>query len=611
MKKQLQAIAVMLTISTAVHAQLPVGTSPQNKKAVLEEFTGIHCGYCPDGHKIGTQIYNADPNNVILINIHSGSFANAAVGEPDFKTPEGTAIDGMSGMLITGYPAGAMNRLVLASPQTAGGMATGRGAWTANAATVKAQSADCNVALQGTLDVQTRVLTVDVEVYYTANSAAATNSLHVFLLEDRIPGPQSNYGNPLYNLANYNADGTYNHNHLLRKALTPTFGMTIPNTTATTLFSTQLTYTIPASYGAVGKTTIPMLGNMEIVAFVTETDRKITNADDGPITMVNFANTVDVASTDLVTEAAVCAGNITPTMKFMNNGSTAVTSAVFSYAINGGAPVNYNWSGTAVNPMTKSTTFTLGTVSFIPQASNTIVVNVVSVNGGADGNAANNIASKTIANNTLIANSLNMQMDFTQDRYGSECQWTLYNEATNAVISTDGPWADLAANGTLLHTKTFTVAQGTCHKLVVTDAYGDGINAGYGVGGYVLRAGGSPLITSNGQYAKGETKLYKTYTVNINPVSVAEISEGVSQVMVYPNPGKGNTTISLNLQQNDQLSVTVYNQLGQVVFETPAKEYAAGSNSVEFDSSNWSAGLYNIVVKGSQMSETKKLTVTK
>lgn len=610
MKKQLLAIVAMLATGTAMHAQLPVSTAPENKKAVLEEFTGIHCGYCPDGHRIGQQIYAADPNNVILINIHSGSFANAAVGEPDFKTPEGTAIDGMSGMGITGYPAGTMNRRVLSGSQSSGGMATGRGAWTANAATIKAESAYCNVALQGTLDVQTRVLTVDVEVYYTANGAAATNSLHVFLLEDKIPGVQSNYGNPLYNLSNYNPDGTYNHNHLLRKALTPTFGMTIPSTTMTTLFTTQLTYTIPATYGAVNKTTEPMLGNLELVAFVTETDRNTINANDGPITLVNFANTIDVASTELVTEAAVCAGNIKPTMKFKNTGSTPVTSAVFSYAINGGAATNYSWTGTAVDPMTKSQTFTLGTVSFSPQATNSFVVNVISVNGGSDQDASNNVVSKTIANNTVVANSLNMQMDFTQDRYGTESSWTVYNEVTNAVISTDGPWSDLSANGTLLHTKAFTVSPTTCYKLVVSDTYGDGINAGYGVGGYILRAGGAPLITSNGQYGKGETKLYKTYTIT-NPVSLVEMSVGLENVSVYPNPGKGITNISLNLQQNDELSVLVYNQLGQLVYEVPAKEYAAGSNNIEFDSSNWSAGLYNVVVKGRESSETKKLTVTK
>ncbi|MCU0361083.1 MAG: Omp28-related outer membrane protein [Bacteroidia bacterium] len=604
MKKLLLVLSGSLLLSSALFAQLPVSTSPENKKAVLEEFTGVNCTWCPAGHVIANNIKAADPNNVILINIHSGAFANVNPGDPDFKTPEGNAIDAMPGMGITGYPAGTMNREVLSGSVMAGS----RSLWTGWANTIKGQSADCNVALQGTLDVQTRVLTIDVEVYYTANSPAATNSLNVFLLESKIPGPQINGSN--VNLSNYNPDGTYNHNHVLRKAITPTFGMTIPTTTMGTLFTAQLTYTIPATYGAVNKTTIPQLGNLEIVAFVAESDRKIINANDGPITLSNFANAVDVGSSNLSAEAFVCAGNLTPSMKFTNLGSSAVTNAVFSYAINGGTPVNYNWTGN-VNPMTPSQTFTLGTISFSPQATNSLVVDVVSVNGGTDGNLTNNVLTKSVANNTVIANNINMQMDFTQDRYGTECKWTVYNEVNNTIIATDGPWSDLSSNGTLLHTKNFTVTPSTCYKLVVTDSYGDGINSGYGVGGYVLRSGGAPLITSNGVYGKGETKLYKTFQQIIDPVSVIESSSFFNQISVFPNPSSGITTLNFELVQNDKLGVVVYNQIGQVVYELPAENYSAGNHRLELDATNWEAGLYNVVINGSLAPKTIKVTITK
>jgi len=28
-----------------------VSKTPENRKVILEEYTGINCGYCPDGHK--------------------------------------------------------------------------------------------------------------------------------------------------------------------------------------------------------------------------------------------------------------------------------------------------------------------------------------------------------------------------------------------------------------------------------------------------------------------------------------------------------------------------------------------------------------------------------
>ena len=205
MKKYLLFFCVLILIIPAF-AQLPVSTVPQNKKIVLEEFTGIYCGYCPDGHTIANTIYANNPGKVVLINIHSGGYANVAAGEPDLKTTMGTAIDGMPGMGIAGYPAGAVNRTIL----TGTVMSAGRGSWTSMGNTIKAQPAYCNVAVEGSVDAVTRVLTYTAQVYYTANSPVTSNSLTVVLLEDKILGPQHNYGSPTpYNASNYNADGSY------------------------------------------------------------------------------------------------------------------------------------------------------------------------------------------------------------------------------------------------------------------------------------------------------------------------------------------------------------------------------------------------------------------
>ena len=55
-------------------AQLPVSTIPENRNVVLEEFTGIHCTWCPDGHLVAATIKAANPNDFFIVNIHEGSF---------------------------------------------------------------------------------------------------------------------------------------------------------------------------------------------------------------------------------------------------------------------------------------------------------------------------------------------------------------------------------------------------------------------------------------------------------------------------------------------------------------------------------------------------------
>ncbi len=74
MKKILfPAIALFSFIASA---QTFVSTSVENKNVILEEYTGISCGYCPDGHKIAQDLHNANPNDVFLINVHTGGYAN-------------------------------------------------------------------------------------------------------------------------------------------------------------------------------------------------------------------------------------------------------------------------------------------------------------------------------------------------------------------------------------------------------------------------------------------------------------------------------------------------------------------------------------------------------
>ena len=86
MKNYYLFLASMLLICNAGVAQYQVSTEVQPKNALLEEFTGINCGNCPDAHKIVANLLLAQEHTVYAIAIHSGYYASPFSDQPDFRT---------------------------------------------------------------------------------------------------------------------------------------------------------------------------------------------------------------------------------------------------------------------------------------------------------------------------------------------------------------------------------------------------------------------------------------------------------------------------------------------------------------------------------------------
>ena len=59
-------IILIFLFFSKVQSQSIVSTEPENKKAIVEESTGIHCGYCPEGHAIINNSISQYPNQVFF-----------------------------------------------------------------------------------------------------------------------------------------------------------------------------------------------------------------------------------------------------------------------------------------------------------------------------------------------------------------------------------------------------------------------------------------------------------------------------------------------------------------------------------------------------------------
>jgi Secretion system C-terminal sorting domain len=100
------------------------------------------------------------------------------------------------------------------------------------------------------------------------------------------------------------------------------------------------------------------------------------------------------------------------------------------------------------------------------------------------------------------------------------------------------------------------------------------------------------------------------YLDNINvstPVGIKEQSQ-LTNVSVYPNPANASAVIKINTEVSENVTLTVYNALGQQVSLSNEK-LVSGINVIEINTAEFANGLYSIVVSNSTGKIVEKLTV--
>lgn len=552
-----------------MNAQTFVSTSPQNKKVILEEFTGVNCVYCPQGHIIANNIKNANPNNVFLINIHVGNFATPGAGQPDFRTSFGTAIANQSG--LTGYPAGTVNRTAFNGlGMASGSTAMQRSNWTNAANQILAQSSYLNVAVQGQINTQTNELTVTVETYYTGNSPVSSNKLNVALLQNNTLGPQTGG----------NMGSNYNHMHRLVHMLTGQWGTNINTTTAGSFNSQTFNYTIPAAYNGV-----PVeIGELELVAFVTETQQKIISGNGAKPTFTGLtANDVKVKSIEAISQQ--CTNTLGPKFTLQNMGQNSLTTLPITYTINGGTPQVFNWSGSLSS--LASTQVQLPAVTYNLQQNNLVEISI------PNDDVANNNSGSTSFSKAIETEFTNITVKITTDQYGSETTWNIKN-SNGTTVASGGPYQDMSSAGTTVQPNVNLTLPNECYTFTVNDSYGDGMfSSAYGFGGYQILANGT-LISglSGGSFTTSDVK---KFGVNTN-LSIGEFANDL--VKFYPNPSNGQITVSLP----EPAKVSISDLSGKVVYSTLMNE---GETNVNL--SNFSSGIYMINFAGDNFTKTDKI----
>ena len=539
--KRISTILLFLLLATTLKAQNLVSTDPYKRNVIIEEYTGVYCGYCPDGHRIANELAAKYQDRLFVLNIHTGGYANDA--SIDFRTEDGNII----GAKVNSFPTGNVNRLA--------NKAVGRDTWSLYVEQQVEQMAECNVAGQVVIDKDARKATVTVEVYYTANSVSETNYLNVVMLQDNIIAYQNgSHLNPAQVVG-----GQYRHMHAFRDAITPTWGEDIAPTTAGTFITKTYEYDIPAKIGSFDVD----IDDIEFVAFVTET--KNEDESTTPVLNANKLHYISAVDENIhptmlsvgASSAFSCSATQPMDIVINNSGVAELTSLKFEVSVDNAEPVVKTWEGNAASGQTFKVAFNVD----MTEGSHNVNVKIVEANGEKyEESKSLSVKKEGWVEYKTESAETEMTIEVVQDKYGSQITWELLG-SDYSVLASGGPYENLKGQVAIeLHRTSVKVPMGECVKFVIKDSKSNGICCQYGDGFYrILNSKGKVIVNGAGDFgAESSCVVSIVEGVEEEPEPGEGIEEVTSSINMYPNPVNDKLYIEAEMEVEEVVVYDIY-----------------------------------------------------
>ena len=573
--KRISTILLFLLLATTLKAQNLVSTDLYKRNVIIEEYTGVYCGYCPDGHRIANELSAKFQDRLFVLNIHAGSYATDA--SVDFRTEDGNVI--FAGSKVSSFPSGNVNRIA--------NKAVDRDLWNLYVEQQVEQMAECNVAGQVIIDKESRKATVTVEVYYTANSISETNYLNVMMLQNNILAYQSgDYLNP-----DQVVGGKYRHMHAFRDAITPAWGEEITPTTAGTFITKTYEYDIPSKIGSFDVN----IDDLEFVAFVTET--KNEDQSTSPILNANKLHYISAVDENVhptmlsvgASSAFSCSSTQPMDIVINNSGVAELTSLKFEVSVDNAEPVVKTWEGNAA----PGQTFKVALNIDLTEGTHNVDVKIVEANGEKyEASKSLSVKKEGWVEYKTESAETEMTIEVVQDKYGSQITWELLG-SDYSVLASGGPYENLKGQVAIeLHRTSVKVPMGECVKFVIKDSKSNGICCQYGDGFYrILNSKGKVIVNGAGDFgAEASCVVSIVEGVEEEPEPGEGIEEVTSSINMYPNPVNDKLYIETEMEVEE---VVVYTITGVIVGQQSTDN---SQQTICIDVTNLNSGIYFVKV---------------
>jgi len=206
------------TVSDTTYIESPVATA-ETKNVIIEEFTGVRCPNCPQGHVIIANIKATNPGRVIAVSLHPinslGKPYNG-VSTQDFQNAKAQSLfDYLEP--IGQEPAAGIDRKKFSGEAY---ILLDKSLWSGYTIQQLTQATPVNLILDKSYDSTNHELTVFAELHYTQN-VTEENKLTILVTESDIITAQLNGAV---------VDTFYNHKDVMRDFISDTQGDLITQT---------------------------------------------------------------------------------------------------------------------------------------------------------------------------------------------------------------------------------------------------------------------------------------------------------------------------------------------------------------------------------------------
>ena len=504
-----------------LQSQTIVSTSPQLKNVVIEEFGGIYCVWCPEGHQIIRDLKTDYPGRIVHLNFQAGDYAVPYDNAPDFRTDFAPLLLEQSG--TSGYPSATINRRVFYGLEQGqpGTTAISRWNWEAALNQEINNTSPVNIAATASINTENNTLEVYVEYYYTSNSDFTSNKLHVAILQNEILGPQIGGG----------LGDEYPQENLFRTFITGQWGETIAQTYAGTFGSRTFSYQLPADIRDIPLDPF----NLKIAVFISEDHNNISNGVEIAPTF-QFVHDIDVHTLSAKTPDFICQAPIDLQLKVRNEGNNTISSFVIDYSTTGGGHWSYPWQGSlapATTALIALPEIPLEEINIEP--TNDFIfftLELSSPNDLQDQNLSNNLV-ESFSNIAPRSNEDQITFSMQTDQFGFDTYWEIRDDNGTVLYSGGNPILQGTEGGEQIATDTDPGAYGNfesiieyinlpvegCYTFKIIDDFGDGLCCNNGWGYYTLTTASGDIIFQGGTF---QTKDEKTFNFDASSVTATE-----------------------------------------------------------------------------------------